>query len=107
MAVESAPATRRGGLVKGFRLPAFSVLAPVLVVAASLASASPPDRPVVIEPTGTLEVNPYDVHIETMPFHDPDPGDSHASTDWEIWDLAARVRVWADLDSTILTHDHL
>lgn len=81
--------------------------AAALLAAGSAALASAPDRPFVLEPAPGLGANPYDVHMQTAPFSDPDPGDVHASTDWEIWDVASQTRVWSDLASSILTHDHL
>ena len=56
---------------------------------------TPPNAPVIMEPTydGKI-VNPEDVHMETQPFSDPDPGDTHQCTDWEIWTVSPAQRVW-------------
>lgn len=69
-----------------------SLIAAVLVTALN----QPPDTPTVTEPAfdGRV-VNPEDVHMETGPFSDPDPGDTHAASDWEIWTVSPTVRVWA------------
>ena len=55
----------------------------------------PPDPPVITEPaTDGMTLNPADVHMETAPFSDPDPGDLHECTDWQIWRVAPAERVW-------------
>jgi glucose/arabinose dehydrogenase len=54
-----------------------------------------PLPPVITEPAMNLQVvNPADVHMETGPFSDPDPGDQHFCTDWEIWRNTPVERVW-------------
>lgn len=55
----------------------------------------PPATPTITEPDvdGKI-VNPADVHMESGPFSDPDPGDTHACTDWEIWTVSPAERVW-------------
>jgi glucose/arabinose dehydrogenase len=70
---------------------------------------SPPATPVITEPaTDGQIVHPADVHMETAPFSDPDPGDAHACTDWEIRVAATSEQVWRDLcDSVNLVHVHL
>ncbi len=87
------------------RIPLLATL--VLPLAAGAARAAEPDAPVVTEPALPTGVNPFDVHMVTEPFSDSDPGDTHGSTDWEIYDFATRTRVWSDLASNHLTHDHL
>src|SRR6185436_9797886 len=70
----------------------------------------PPNAPTITEPaTDGLRLSPADVHMETAPFADPDPGDHHLCTDWEIWTVAPSERVWhADCaDGTGLVHVHL
>ncbi len=59
---------------------------------------SPPATPVVTEPAvdGAI-VNPEDTHMETGPFSDPDPGDTHSCSDWEIWTISPSQRVWSAL----------
>ncbi len=69
-----------------------------------------PTTPVVTEPLVNGQVvNPADVHMETAPFSDPNPGDLHRCSDWEIWKGGPTERVWfksctAGQDST---HTHL
>ena len=54
-----------------------------------------PNTPTITEPNieGKV-VNPGDVHMETAPFSDPDAGQIHACTDWEIWTAGLTERVW-------------
>ncbi len=93
------------------RLSTLAVLPAVLLVAGPrpAAAASPPDPPVITEPQfdGAI-VSADDVHMETGPMSDPDPGDTHLCTDWEIW-LAGTERVWRVACATGLgrTHVHL
>ncbi len=56
----------------------------------------PPVSPTVTEPgmDGQI-VNPADVHMESSAFSDPDAGDQHACSDWEIWTVAPVERVWS------------
>src|SRR5215510_13646699 len=55
----------------------------------------PPNAPTITEPaTDGRTLSPADVHMETAPFSDPDPGDHHLCTDWEIWTVAPSERVW-------------
>src|SRR5262249_35089573 len=70
----------------------------------------PPNAPTVTEPaTDGLTLSPADVHMETAPFSDPDPGDHALCTDWEIWTVTPSERVWhADCATgTGLVHVHL
>ena len=54
-----------------------------------------PNTPTITEPNVEGKVvNPGDVHMETAPFSDPDAGQTHACTDWEIWNAALTERVW-------------
>jgi glucose/arabinose dehydrogenase len=66
--------------------------------AATPASAQnrPPAAPAITEPVVGRIVNPADAHMETGPFSDPDAGDAHRCTDWEIWTAppAASERIW-------------
>jgi glucose/arabinose dehydrogenase len=56
-----------------------------------------PLAPSIIEPIpNSLDVNPTDVHMEAGGYLDPDEGDAHYSTDWEIW-TATGERVWQTL----------
>jgi glucose/arabinose dehydrogenase len=54
-------------------------------------------------------VNRADVHMETAPFQDADPGQLHRCTDWEIWTNGLGERVWfaGCLDDTGRVHTHL
>ncbi|MDQ6631794.1 MAG: PQQ-dependent sugar dehydrogenase, partial [Verrucomicrobiota bacterium] len=54
-----------------------------------------PATPIITEPSpeGRI-VSPSDVHMETAPFSDPDPGDTHLCSDWEIWTVFPSERVW-------------
>lgn len=55
----------------------------------------PPAAPVITEPLfdGRV-VNASDVHMETGPFSDPDAGDEHLCTDWEVWTIDPPELVW-------------
>lgn len=59
------------------------------------ARAAAPDPPGITEPSADgVIVNPADVHMETAPFSDPDPGDTHLCTDWEIRTVTPDAVVW-------------
>ncbi len=60
----------------------------------ALAQNQPPATPVVTEPQVGRLVNFDDVHMECEPFADPNPGDTHVCTDWEIWTITPPERVW-------------
>ena len=64
------------------------------LVSALVAQNQPPASPVITEPLSSTVINPYDLHMETGPFQDPDPNDSHAATDWEVWTVSPSARVW-------------
>jgi glucose/arabinose dehydrogenase len=64
-----------------------------LAPALSLAN-SPPATPTILEPTGARLVNSADVHLETGPFVDPNPGDEHTCSDWEIFTRVPFEVVW-------------
>lgn len=56
---------------------------------------NPPNPPVITEPaTDGQIVHPADVHMETQPMFDPDPGNTHVCTDWEIWSISPAEMVW-------------
>ena len=56
----------------------------------------PPALPTITEPaTNGQVVNPADVHMETSAFSDPDLGDQHQCTDFEIWTVQFSARIWA------------
>ncbi len=59
---------------------------------------NPPNTPTITEPaTNGQIVHPADVHMETLPMTDPDPGNTHFCTDWEIWLSSPSERVWSTL----------
>ncbi len=56
---------------------------------------TPPDVPAINEPAADGQlVNPADVHMESSAFSDPDPGDQHLCSDWEIWTVSPPELVW-------------
>ncbi|MDA0947875.1 MAG: PQQ-dependent sugar dehydrogenase, partial [Planctomycetota bacterium] len=56
---------------------------------------TPPATTVISEPgTNGQQVNPFDVHMETLPFSDTDAGDALSCSDYEIWQVSPPVRVW-------------
>ncbi|HEX2267281.1 MAG TPA: hypothetical protein VHI97_03630 [Actinomycetota bacterium] len=70
---------------------------------------SSPAAPAITEPevNGQI-VHPADVHMETSVFSDPDAGDTHACTDWEIRVSATSELVWGSLcNAADLVHVHL
>lgn len=73
-----------------------------------LAQNQPPLTPVITEPSQPNKVlNPSDVHMETAPFADPNAGDTHAATDWEIWTINPSQRVWAAIGITGVEKVHI
>jgi hypothetical protein len=103
---------RKGGVRHGERQPANCAAPParrcdggdhrphdLLAVGSGWSQAlanSPPYPPVVTEPAADGQiVSPSDVHMATAPFADPDPGDSHLCSDWDIWAASPAERVWA------------
>jgi glucose/arabinose dehydrogenase len=85
-----------------------AALLPVLV--ATAAANQPPNAPIITQPaTDGLTLNPADVHMETGPFSDPDPGDQHLCTDWQIWTVTPLQRVWYEDCATGVDriHTHL
>ena len=81
-----------------------------LLLAVAVYAQTPPLVPSISEPAQpNLVLNPNDVHMETNPFSDPDPGDSHLASTWEIWTVAPAQRVWAAANVTGLekVHAHL
>ena len=55
-----------------------NILLVLFAVNIGFSQNQPPDPPQITEPEfdGTI-VNPADVHLETVPFSDPNPGDTH------------------------------
>jgi glucose/arabinose dehydrogenase len=54
----------------------------------------PPNTPIAVKPPVSPAVNPTSFLIESSPFGDPNPGDEHSRTDWEIWTAGMTERVW-------------
>jgi glucose/arabinose dehydrogenase len=73
-------------------------------------SNSSPIMPTINEPrVEGMIVNPADVHMETEPMSDPNPGQTHVCTDWEIWRVSPLERVWytACIGGLEKVHTHL
>ena len=68
----------------------------------------PPAAPVITEPVSDNQVvNGADVHMEATGFSDPDPGDMHLCTDWEIWKVSIAERVWFASCATDVSAVHI
>jgi glucose/arabinose dehydrogenase/PKD repeat protein len=80
-----------------------------LGLATTARAQSPPDVPPITSPLTGQVVSPFDVHMEAGPFSDPDPGDTHFCTDWEIWTLSPLERVWVTscITGVEKVHTHL
>ncbi|MBC7771778.1 MAG: PQQ-dependent sugar dehydrogenase [Pyrinomonadaceae bacterium] len=66
-----------------------------LAFAAAAFANVPPLTPVITEPiVDGHTVNAADCHMETGAFSDPDAGDTHRCTDWEIWTISPAQRIW-------------
>lgn len=87
------------------------ILTALLLVCAPHGLAnSPPEPPVIFEPApGADSVSPWDVHMVSAPFSDPNPGDTHRCTDWEIRTAQERVLVWSApcASGALAQHIHL
>lgn len=71
------------------------VIAGVSCLFASTAPGqSPPVAPTILEPQLNVLIDAADVHMETAPFSDPDAGDTHVCTDWQIIRLDLNEIVW-------------
>jgi glucose/arabinose dehydrogenase/PKD repeat protein len=70
---------------------------------------TPPNQPPITSPLLNQVVSPFDVHMEAGPFSDPDPGDTHYCSDWEIWTLSPLERVWVTscIQGIEKVHTHL
>lgn len=78
------------------------------LLAGPLLAQNAPNPPVVTEPfSDGQQVNLADVHMETGPFSDPDAGDTHFCTDWELWLDAERVWVTSCIQGVERVHTHL
>ncbi|BCJ77533.1 hypothetical protein CS0771_70770 [Catellatospora sp. IY07-71] len=75
-----------------------------------LPASSAPLGPVITEPEvdGQL-LSGADVHMETGPMQDVDAGSEHVCTDWEIWTVQPRERVWFEgcAGGVLKSHTHL
>ncbi len=72
-----------------------AVVVLLLLAAAAAFAQNPPRPPLITEPSTEGQiVNSADVHMETAPFSDLDPGDTHACTDWEIRVTASDELIW-------------
>jgi len=81
------------------------------IASACITGNCPPATPTITAPgmDGQI-VHPADVHMETAAFSDPNPGDTHACTDWEIRTASSSERVWSSLcnsNGTQKVHIHL
>jgi glucose/arabinose dehydrogenase len=81
-----------------------------MLSAALLALAAqnqPPFPPLILEPALLQPaVNPADVHMEAS-FLDPDAGDLHLASDWELWAVSPSERVWTALGQVGLASIHV
>ncbi len=69
-----------------------------------------PLSPIIIEPLRNGQiVSGSDVHMETAPMRDPDAGDVHVSSDFQIWLARPRRLVWVanNVDGLEKAHSHL
>jgi glucose/arabinose dehydrogenase len=68
-----------------------------------------PSPPLILEPELGRVFSPGNVHMETGRFSDPDAGDQHRCTDWEIWTVSPLERVWSTLciSGPLAVHTHL
>jgi glucose/arabinose dehydrogenase len=72
-----------------------ALLALGLLPLTALGQNHPPQQPTVIEPEQDGQiVDPADVHMRSGPFSDPDAGDQHACTDWQLYTVTPSERVW-------------
>ena len=74
---------------------AFNNKVSFIEVASAVAANQPPRAPVITEPVsdGSL-INYADLHMETAPFSDPNPGDAHRSSDWQVHARSTNEIVW-------------
>ena len=79
----------------------------LLVAQAGVLANQPPNAPIIFEPVFEgIELNAADVHMVSG-FTDPDGGDTHMASDYEIWNNTMTERVWAALNITGLAKIHL
>src|SRR6267142_3328687 len=86
-----------------------SILLALSLAAGAARAQSPPNTPPITSPLSGQVVSPFDVHMEAGPFSDPDPGDTHFCTDWEIWTISPLERVWVTscITGVERVHTHL
>ena len=99
------------------KFTAYSILFSWAVIHTMTASAviaqgnNPPNTPSITEPSApNMLLNPHDVHMETTMLSDPDVGDTHAGSDWEIWTTTQPAeRIWfaSDVTGPEKVHAHL
>lgn len=88
--------------------PPYRLLLLTLFFHSAALAQNAPNPPVITEPfRDGQQVNLADVHMETGPFSDPDAGDTHFCTDWEIWLDAERVWVTNCIQGVERVHTHL
>ncbi len=73
----------------------FLLFVSLALLAVPVLANHPPDAPQIFEPSADVAISPDDVHMVTSDFHDPDPGDEHLCTDWEIVEAEGRRRIWS------------
>lgn len=67
-----------------------------------------PLAPRIQEPAvNNARISPDDVHIETKPMQDPDPGNRHAASDFQIVLAGSRRVVWQSYNVTGLEKEHI
>lgn len=79
-------------------------------IGATVALATPPNTPTITSPPSDGSVvNAADVHMETAAFSDPDVGDTHLNSDWEILNNSLTESNWVEWGATGTdrTHTHL
>jgi glucose/arabinose dehydrogenase len=95
-----------------FFKPSMLLAAALCLTAPPAARANtPPNIPTITEPATDGEIiHPADLHMETAPFSDPDPGQTHKATDWFVVKNSSGHIVWQALeitDATLKHHIHL
>jgi glucose/arabinose dehydrogenase len=102
-------AAHRPSVLKAGFVVAIALFAVLAGAPAALAANTSPATPTITEPAVDGQVvNPADVHMETGPFSDPNPGDTHVCTDWEIRLASTSERVWSSpCNSVEIVHIHL
>lgn len=80
-----------------------------LSLSAHALAQSQPATPTIWEPQLNVLIDAADVHMETAPFSDPDAGNTHACSDWQIIRLDLNELVWFAncLSGASAVHVHL